>query len=185
MKRILLVTSLLSFAAQIPVQAQPKFVAKIISPKNQHMLRHSAKTLAKDVKVLAAQSAVAAQDAFNRAEEAARPVVISLAKIVKREAHRAENIAKPLVAKTATIIKKSCDYYVHGVNSVGNGFKHIFTHYPALSAISLFGISGASFHKSIKPDTKSENRPFFATVGLSAAVLGSIAAANVVQQYAK
>lgn len=70
MKRILLLASLLSFAAQVPAHAQSQFLAKLISPENKEMLKAVGSGIACDARAVAAEASVIANDVLYTAETA-------------------------------------------------------------------------------------------------------------------
>ncbi len=72
MKRILLAISLVSFAAQAPLQAESKVLAMIIKPEHKQMFIQVGSAIKSDAKMLAAQGGEITKEVLSGAETALR-----------------------------------------------------------------------------------------------------------------
>lgn len=78
MKRMLLITLLLSVAAQAPVQAESKVLAMIIKPEHKQMFTQVGGAIAADAKMIAAQGGEITKEVLSGAETALRMPFVAM-----------------------------------------------------------------------------------------------------------
>ncbi len=187
MKHILLVTSLLVVATQIPVQAQPQVLSKIISPATQQMLQENFHAYAYDAKQLASKAPQFAEKVFQGTETVlTMPFVLAgkglkgLAKGLEYGAKAIEPGVKAGVKAIEPTVTPIFEMIGNGLISAGNGFVHVSNNYPlTMSAASTVAMI-ASFNKGLmyhNKDQERSDRYIVASLGcgLAAIVYASLA----------
>jgi hypothetical protein len=188
MKRILLVTSLLVVATQIPVQAQPQVLSKIISPATQQMLQENFHAYAYDAKQLASKAPQFAEKVFQGTETIlTMPFVLAgkgLKGLAKGLEYGAKAIEPEVTARVKAIeptVTPIFEAIGNGLISTGNGLVYVGTNYPATSMVALSALSVASLAKAIDCDqnNKTKQANFYMCAGAALGIASMVVVANV------
>lgn len=161
MKRILLITSLLSFAAQTPVQAESKILesAEAVLKGSEAVLTLPFVLADKGLEVLGKGLAYGVKT-IEPGLKAIEPTITPIAK----------KIGNGLISTG------------NGLLSTGNGLVYVGTHYPATSIIALSALSVASFAKAIECEEnpyKKNQAGFYLGTSMALGMASLVVFANV------
>ncbi len=148
MKRILLITSLLSLAAQTPVHAESKVLAMLLKPEHKQMLTNVGSAISTDAKMLAAQGGEIVKEVLTGAETTLRmPFEVlnySTTGLVSGVKYLGKN--HPLVGVAASLglcvaSAKKADYYDKQFNRQGRAFFYVTSAMASGIATVLFTVA--------------------------------------------
>lgn len=179
MKRILLVISLFSFAAQTSVHAEST-TAQLIK-ENFHAYAYDAKQLASKAPQLAEKVLQGTETVLTMPFVLAGKGLEGLAKGLEYGAKAIEPQVKAGVEAIEPTVTPIVQTIGNGLVSAGNGLVYVGTHYPATSLVALSALSIASWAKGIDCHQKNKTKQadFYIYVGLASGFASMVVLANV------